>query len=152
MKLSDLKFRNFTPTFEEMIDTCHEAFSNEFFKMFPWNAGEKPSLEEIVLIYKDKEVQLTGFYLQACILLNKEIPVKYRDPIERQIDPESYFEKLDRIEQQLTISFNLYMSTKPTLEEAINKLIQLSKDYWEEDLSPELARKQILQDYKDSFL
>jgi hypothetical protein len=44
------------------------------------------------------------------------------------------------------------MSTKPTLEEAVNKLIQLSKDYWEEDLSPELARKQILQNYKDRFL
>jgi hypothetical protein len=67
MKLEDLKFRNFTPTFDEMVGTCHEAFSSNSFIMHPWRIGENPSIEEIVLVYRDKETQLIGFYLQACV-------------------------------------------------------------------------------------
>jgi hypothetical protein len=150
-KLEDVKYKEFIPTFDEMIATVHEAFSNELFSMYPWNAGETPTIGEIVLVYKDKPVSLTGYYLTACILLDKEVPKKYKKSIEKQVDPESYYKTEDNIEKLLLMDFEVFLTINPTLEEAVAKLIQLSKYYWQEDLSPELAEKQIIGKYKHKF-
>lgn len=150
MKFEDIKFKNFIPTFDEMIAVVHEALSSDNnFVIFPWKKGENPTLEEIALVYKDKEFSLIQFYIPACVLLNKEVPLRYKDAIERQVNPDAFFKRLDETEKLLKMTFEMFLSTNPTLEEAIEKLIQLSGDYWQETLEPELAEKQIKEKYPD---
>jgi hypothetical protein len=151
MKIDDIKFRDFVPTTDEMIDTVHEALTKGFesFKVYPWNPGEIPSRAEIEMLYKEKLIPLTGFYLSACILLEKECPTKYRDSIERMIDPDAYFKRLDETEKLVKMTFDLFMSTNPSLDEAVEKLIQISGDYWGEKLTTKVAKQQINEMFPD---
>lgn len=148
-KFEEVVFRDFMPTFEEMVAVVHEALLGDYdnYLVYPWSKGEHPSIEEIALMYKGKDFGITQVYLPACILLEKEIPKKYKDAIERQLDPEGYFKRLDDTEKLLKMDFEMFISTNPTLEEAVNKLIQLSGDYWNDVLAPELAEKQIKEMY-----
>ena len=150
-KFEEVKFKDFIPTFDEMVAVIHEALSGDFpnYLVYPWKRGEVPTTEEIALVYNGRPNAITQFYLPACILLEKELPKKFRDAIERQLDPEGYFKRLDDTERLLKMDFEMFVSTSPTFEQAVNKLIQLSGDYWQENLTPELAEKQIKEMYPD---
>lgn len=150
-KFEDIKFRDFIPTFEEKVAVVHEALSGDFpnFVVYPWNTGEKPSMEEVALVYKDKEFSLTQLYVPACLLLEKEVPLKFRDGVERQIDPKGYFKRLDETEKLLKMTFEIFVSTNPTLDEAVDKLIELAGDYWGERLTTKVARQHIKEMYPD---
>jgi hypothetical protein len=150
MKFEDIKFKDFIPSFEEMIAVVYEALSSDNnFVIFPWKEGEKPSIEEVALVYKNEDLPLIQIYIPACILLGKEVPKKYRDAIERRLNPEAFFKRLDDTEKLLKMTFELFISTNPSLEEAVERLIQLSGDYWQEALDPQLAEKQIKEMYPD---
>jgi len=149
MKLEDIKYRVFMPTFDEMVKTVHEALLGNFpnYLVSPWNKGEIPTIEEVALVFQHKGLELIKYYLPACILLEREVPKKFKDAIERLVDPEAYSKRLNETERQLLMSFELFMSTNPTLKEAIQKLIQLTGDYWEKFLTLDLAEKQIKERY-----
>ncbi len=150
-KLEDLKLVHDEPTFEEMAEAVHEMLGKEIngavFTVWPWSEGQIPTLEDVKCIYEERKVMLTGHYLQVCLMTGRSVPFKYGDHIKRLVDPVGYQKYVDETEFLVKTSFELFLSTNPTLEEAINKLIELSGDYWQERITPADAEKQIKANY-----
>jgi len=165
MKFSDITFEGMAPTIEEMAKEVHEMIGGVIpaedpnqeevvFLVPPWKSGEMPTVEEVVLVYKDKVQHLTGMYLQARLIQKKTIPVRFRKLLYRYMEPEAYFRELDSNERMLKISFELFLSTaKPSVEEAVQKLLQLSRDFFPYDgeLTPEAAKLQIMDEYPNQI-
>jgi hypothetical protein len=86
-KFEEVKFKDFIPTFDEMFTVIHEALLADFpnYTVPPWKKEEIPTVEEIAIIYNGRPNAITQFYLPACILLEKEIPKKFRTAINLQL-------------------------------------------------------------------
>lgn len=153
MSLEDIKYRDFTPTFEEKAEVVRDALvAGHYFEMHPWNKGEIPSIEEISLVWKDKEYTFTkSFYLQSCLALERDVPKRFKDLIEMLVDREGYEDRMQKTENLVRMDFEMFLTTNPTIDEAIQKLIQLSGDYWNTILEPEAAREQIKEMYPDQL-
>lgn len=150
VKYEEVVFEDREATIVEMAIATREAMKDtaaqSSMKVWPWTPGEVPSIEDILFHYKDSPT-LEKHFIRACLLLRKPIPSKYKNQVQLTLEPEKYFQQLDATERQLKISFELFLSESPTLEQAAQKLIQLSADYWGENLSLDLAEKQIKEAY-----
>lgn len=145
--VEEIKTTSTEPSFESMVEVVHGMLGKEvngvIFTIWPWMEDQIPSLDDVKCIYEERKVMLTGHYLQACLLSGLPIPIKYKDHVERLVDPVGYQKKIDDIEFQVKMAFDVFLSTNPTLKDAVAKLVELAHDHWQEHLDPELAEKQI---------